>query len=529
MSSPRRILPLRRPALRTGVRDTLVWVVPVLVICVIYFSPRHVLSAQTAITGLLAFGLLVLAAKRPDRSLLALIVFLPFQGLILARLWGWGLPASVVSHLGAWKDALALGVIVAGARSFIASGRRADGLDRIALAFVALVALYALLQPEIVPGSPSASNIRLLGFRETAGFVLLLLGARHAPLGPRFTERALRVLLLVAGIVAAIGVYEAIDSSGWNHFIVHTIKYPAYQIAVLHGQPFNPTDIRTYGYIGGARVARIGSVFLNDLNLAFYLVLPFAVGVERALRRTASPLVVLTTITIGAALLLTQTRSAILGAAVVLVLALVPTAGRPRHWRTQAVIVLAGLAMIAVPAAFSTGVAKRFSQANNRSDQSTAGHVTGFWSGLHTIGQHPLGQGLGTGAGIGQRFTVANDKVAENSYLDVGDEVGILPMLLFAALTVALVLKLRRVARERPEPALTAAFAGGAGLAVSAWFLHTWLDFAVAWTYWGIAGAALGLAFSPATASDRATEAAPAEPESAAYRALPGVAASASR
>ncbi len=503
---------LRLPT-RDVIPAALIWVLPALVIWLIYFSPRHVLSPQTALTGIVAMGVVVVAAKRPDRSLIALIIFLPFQGLLLAKLWGWGLPAPIVSHMGAWKESLALGVVVAGARSFIASGRRADALDRIALVFVAFAALYAVFQPQILPSAPSTSSVRLLGFRETAGFVLVLLGARHAPLGPGFAKRAARVVFVVGGIVALVGVFEAAFSSTWNHFIVHTIKYPAYQINVLHGQPNNPADIRVYGYIGGTRIVRIGSVFLDELNCAFYLVLPFALGIERVVRRRASPLVVITTITIGAALLLTQTRSAILGALIATLLTVAPAAGRPRHWRTQAAILLLGLAILAIPAAASTGVVSRFKEANNQTDQSTAGHVAGFWSGLRTIGEHPLGQGLGTGAGIGQRFSVTNDKVPENSYLNVGDQLGILPMLLFATLTIVVVLQLRRRARQRSDPLITAAWAAGAGLAVAAWFLQTWLDFGIAWTFWGAAGAALAAARQPVPVAAERSEASPDVPE----------------
>jgi hypothetical protein len=501
----RRRLPPRRDARARGLALAL-WALPVLVIGAIYFSPRHLVSAQTAVTGLLALCVLLLATRRPDRSLLALIILLPFQGLILAKLWDWGIPASVVSHMGAWKETLALAVIVAGVRNYVSSGRSADAIDRIALAFVAMTALYAVLQPDIIPGSPTTSSIRLLGFRETGGFVLVFLGARHANLGPRFAERATRAVFVVGGIVAGIGIYEAIFSSAWNDFIVHTIKYPAYQISVLHSDVVNPQDIRVYGEIGGTRFVRIGSVLLNDLNLAFYLVLPFAVGIEKAVRRKASPVALLTLIAIGAALLLTQTRSGIIAGLIVAFVALLPAAGRPRHWRTQVAIILGGLAVIAIPAAVSTGVVNRFGQVNNKSDQSTAGHEAGFWSGIDTIGANPLGQGLGTAAGVGQRFGVANDKVPENSYLDVGDELGILPMLLFTGLTIVLILRLRRVAGQEVDPLVTAAYAAAAGLAVAAWFLQVWLDFSVAWTLWGTAGAMLGLAPARAPAWTREVE-----------------------
>jgi hypothetical protein len=488
-----RSLRYRHPSGLEPLGRALVWLLPVVVIGAVYFSPRHIASPSTVLTGLVALGLLVLAARRPDLSLLGLIVLLPFQGLILAKLWSWGLPDSIVRHLGAWKECLALGVIVAGLRNLIASQRRLDLLDGLALGFVLLCVLYAAFQSTIVPGAPSASNIRLLGFRETAGFVLVLFGARHAPLQAGFARRAANTVFAVGALVAVVGVYGAIFSSAWNHFVVHTIKYTQYQLAILHTKAPNPNDIRVYGYVGGARIIRIGSVFLNSLSCAWFLILPFAAGIERLVRRNASPLVLLSTLLIAAGLILTQTRSAILGALLVAVLALAPALGRPRHWRTQVAIVLSAVVALGIPAAFATGLAKRVESVSNQRNQSTAGHISGFWSGVNTMGSDPLGLGLGTGAGTGQRFRVHTDRIPENNYLEIGDELGICAALLFVSLTLAVLLKLRRLARQRPEALISAVWAAGAGLALAAWFLQTWGDFAVSWTYWGLAGAALGL------------------------------------
>jgi len=191
----------RGSALRSATPRELVWLLPILVIGAVYFSPHHIASPGTVTTGLAGLLVVLIAARRPDLSLLGLIIFLPFQGLLLSKLWAWGMPTSIVSHLGAWKEALALGVIVAGVRNLLATGRRLDTVDRLALAFVAFTLLYAAVQTAIVPEAPSASNVRLLGFRETSGFVLLLFGARHAPLGPAFGRRVARVLLVVGALV----------------------------------------------------------------------------------------------------------------------------------------------------------------------------------------------------------------------------------------------------------------------------------------------------------------------------------------
>lgn len=484
--------------LRADMRSTAIaasiWLLPVLVIALIYFSPRHIVSASTVVTGLLALVIVALAARWPARSLILLIVLLPFQGFILAKLWAWGVPPSIVRHLGAWKEALALGVVVAGARNYLASGRRADMVDRLGLAFVAVALLYLALQHTIIPSAPSASSIRLLGFREDAGLVLLLLGARHAPLPANFLSRAGRAVLIVATVVAAIAIYEVIDSAAWNRFVVNTIHYTRYQVGVLHTVPVNPTDIRVYGTLGGTRFVRAGSVFLNPLTLGFYLVLGFAVGLERAARGQARPWIILSLLAIVAAVILTQTRSAILGMLIVALVALQPAAGRSRHWRAQLALALAAIAIIAIPTAFVTGLSRRVTTTSTR-NADNAGHVASFWDGVNTVVHHPLGQGLGTSAGTGQRFQSQVSKVVvpENTYLQMGVELGVVPMLIFAALTVTLVVKSRMASRRDPHYVVAAVGAAMAGLAVAAWFLQPWTDFSVAWSVWGLVGAALGL------------------------------------
>src|SRR5437763_8071902 len=166
ITQPARPVGARRSAWWRASMGSLVWLVPVVVLGLIYFSPKHIVSVTTAVTGLAAFCVVVIASRWPDRSLIVLVVLLPFSGLILAKLWAWGVPTSIVRHVGAWKEALALGVVLAGARHFIASGRRADALDRLGLAFVAVALLYLAIQPAIIPSAPSSSSVRSLGFRE---------------------------------------------------------------------------------------------------------------------------------------------------------------------------------------------------------------------------------------------------------------------------------------------------------------------------------------------------------------------------
>jgi hypothetical protein len=480
------------------------WFAPVGLAFFVYAT--HGKFLERGVAAGLALLVIALAARRPDRALLLLLAGLPFGSFLLAQLYAWGVPAPLVRPLSSWKEALALGVVVAGVQGFRAGCRKLDRLDGLALALVALVGAYALAPGFFAPGAPLDGTVRSLAFRSTAGFVILLLAARHARLPEDFLARAGRVVLAVGGIVAGIAVYEYFFSASWNQFVIERIEYLRYQIDVLDAQPFSLTEIRRYGYIGGSDFLRSGSVFLDPTTCGFFLLLPFAIAVEQRLRaaRHAGPGLLLPLLTAG--LLLTQTRAALVGALVVVFLAIRPAVGRPVHRRLQFGLMFAACLILALPAAAATGLSQRASTTASGDDQSGIDHVESFWDGIGAITEAPLGHGLGTSAGVGQRFASARTTITENAYLQMGVEVGVLGMVLFIALTLLTLRRLRAAARSGSDTATWAIRSAGIGLAFGALLLHTWSDFAVAWTYWALAGAAIGLAERGGTAPIAPTE-----------------------
>ena len=290
-----------------------------------------------------------------------LFALLPFQALLLAQLYAWGVPAQLVRPLAGWKEALALGVVIAGVRGFAAARRRLDPLDKFALAYVAIVGVYAVVLRLFAASAPASSSVRSLGFRESAGFVLLLLAARHADLPDDFMRRATNVVMVVGAAVAAVGVYEYLAPGVWNHFIVDHVRYLQYQVQILHSVPASLTDIRRYGYVGGHRFLRTGSVFLDPTPAGFFLVLPFAIAVERRLhahrRRAGAALLALFSV----ALVLTD-RAALIAALAVCVLAARPAVGRTTNRRLQFAFIFAAGLVLLVPAA----AAVRFEPALSR-------------------------------------------------------------------------------------------------------------------------------------------------------------------
>jgi hypothetical protein len=440
----------------------------------------------------IALVVIFLASRRPDVAILALIIGLPLQSLAPAYLYKMGLPGPIVRPLGSWKEAVALGVVVAGIRGFRSVRRKADALDLVGLAFVVIVAAYAFFPDFFAPGAPTGSNARSLAFRSTAGLVLLLLGARHARLPEGFVDRAARVVLGVGVVVAAIAVYEFTFSSSWNTFVVDRIGFPTYQLEVLQLTPFDTEDIRVYGHLGGREFVRVGSTLLSPLDLGFYLLLPFAVAIERTVRSGLRSYSGAALGLIGAALILTQTRAALIGAVIVAFVAFRPAAGRDWSRRIQFSFVLAVGLLIAVPAATATGLSERVTTATSGDEESAVDHWESFWQGINVVRSEPLGLGLGTSAGAGQRFQSTILVIPENNYLQVGVEVGVIGMTAFIVLTVLMLRRLRRAQLDVANLGVAAARSAALGLAIGAFFLHAWSNLIVAWSFWVFAGVAIG-------------------------------------
>lgn len=439
------------------------------------------------IAALVAAGVVLVAARRPDRCLVLLLALMPYQLFVPAWLHAQGVPAAVLRPLTAWREVLGLAIVVAAVRAARRAGRRIDALDLLAMAYVTLASAYALVPTLFVDGAPLDSDVRWLGWRSLATFVLLLIACRHADLGLRAREAADRALRWTAVVVALLAAWEFADDEGWNRFAVETVQVTRYQAEILDVPSATPDDVRVYGSVGGREIVRVSSVLGSPLSLGHFLVVPFGLALERAARgRTRGAFAAAGLI--GAAILFTQTRSAMVGAVVVLAAAVRRAPGRSSAARTRFWLLLVAAGIAAAPFVASAGLTDRFGD-----ESSNEAHREGFWDGLATVAEHPLGEGVGTSAGIGQRFGTATT-VSENYYLQVGNELGVLGAALFVAL-VALVNRELRRARDRTGDAVTSgARSGFLGVSVAAFFLHSYANQAIAWTAFGVAGAGLATA-----------------------------------
>ncbi|HSH18546.1 MAG TPA: hypothetical protein VK978_04110, partial [Candidatus Saccharimonadales bacterium] len=122
-------------------------------------------------------------------------------------------------------------------------------------------------------------------------------------------------------------------------------------------------------------------------------------------------------------------------------------------------------------------------------ESSNAGHVAAVRNGSADMVQAPLGSGTGT-AGPASVYNQAPARIAENYYIQIGQEVGVLGLALFLAINVLVV---RRLWALRQSSTLAVVLlASFLGITIINLLMHAWTDDTLAYLWWGFAGAAVG-------------------------------------
>ena len=433
----------------------------------------------------LAAPMVAAAVKRPGGALVVLTVVLPLQKYLIAAVYRLGVPVPAVRGLGWLKEALVLGIVVAGLAAARRAGRRPDVLDRVCLLWLGGLTLY-LLFPQILSaaGAPTSLNIRVQGFRANAMFVLLLIGVRHAPLAAGTVRAFRKAIVGVATVIALFGIYQFVDPTGWIRFTYNVIRVPSYQLEVLGRSPVDVYDQFLWMF---EVPPRVGSVLISPFEFVDFLLIGLAVALAGIVRggRALGPAVALGAM--GFAIVSSRTRSTLLALALVCLMLLWPGEGRVPAIRVRIATVLVLGVLVVAP--FQIGT--RITGAEGGS-VSSAAHVDEFTTGLEHLIDEPMGKGLGTAPGVGTRFDIESTFVSDNAYLQVGNEIGIVMMAIFVALLVILLHRLRRVPpASHLAPLAQALFVSGLGLCFVGMVHHVWLSLPVAWLFFAGAGLAL--------------------------------------
>ncbi len=416
----------------------------------------------------------------PYWAAIALLIYMPFHIFLSQSV------SLLTGGLDAWKIGkdVALVVVVLFTICLVWQQRKRTKLFNwlvvLSALYLGLHLLLWWLNPDIYQKSAALGiiyNMRLPGFL-LLGYGAILLNPGKFVFSPIF-----KIIIAVSTLVAFLGI----------------VQY------------FLPKDILThlgYGLDRGTRPAffiddnpalpRIMSTLREPNALGAYLILPLVALSWLALRYKAGRrrlLVIVLWILHAAAIYLTFSRSAWLGA--VLALGLVIwwaqkdqiTNIAKRFWPVAAAAILA-LFVVAFLGQ-NTRVFQRYIIHSNPDEQvvdldSNDYHTLLVKQGLQGIKDRPFGHGPGT-AGLASIQNPGGGHLTENYYVQIGYEIGILGLIVFVALSIWVYLRLWK----RGDYI-------GWILCASFWayvlinmLLHTWSNEAVAAQWWILAGLAI--------------------------------------
>jgi len=433
----------------------------------------------------------VVVWRRPVAALFVFILGLALHNATMDALYGAGVRGHSLTAIQAWKDVL---LFVAFARVAL-DALRARALpfrpalpDAFALAFVALVVLYALIPQDWLGGHATTKGIAYALRHDLTGAAAYFLGRSLVP----DLHRTRWLILGVAAVVAVWGLIDvyAISLDWWRHN--GTVGYFRNQLDYRYTPALSRLP-ENFVYNAGSEhevLRRLISTFLSPLASAYLC----AIALLLAPRvRLALPFAVLA----AAGLLWTYTRAALIALAVALVV--VAVAWR-RAWPLVAAVAVAVVGFAFVKAFPQIGPSTHYTQAelawqreNARPSTgdvqvptSTESHVSNFWDGVRTVVRHPYGFGLGNAGEIASR-TGVKLQAGESNYTELGVETGLLGALLFIAWNVSALWALVR--GRRLDLAAALAFVLVVAVQTDAYGIP-WL----AYCLWWLAGSGVRLA-----------------------------------
>jgi hypothetical protein len=442
----------------------------------------------------------ILIWRQPVVALYAWVVGLAAHNAVMAALYGAGVRGGALTAFQAWKEILLAVAFARVAYEALRARRlpfRLHIADVLALAFAALVCIYAVLPQDWLGGSADASAIGLALKHDLVPVAAYFLG-RSLILR---REQLVPLVWTLVGSAAAVAVLGLLDDflvpiSWWRDSAVvdYFHKHLGYDYQGTGGLPEN------FIYNTGSEdhfLRRLVSVFLGPLASAYMFVVALLLGSALLMRRARVVALCLALIAVG--LLYTFSRSSLLAlAAGFVVLAYVT-----RRWWPVAAAVLT----LAVSAAWvhvfphvapeGKWTQQDLVQQRNKARQnpgasgsatsldepSLHSHWVSLREGVRTVVHHPQGYGLGNAGQTASR-TETPIKAGESNYTEIGAETGLLGSLLWIAwgLAVLVALVLARSAF------VAAAFGASLVLAVQTDVIgDPWM----AYVLWALAGIAL--------------------------------------
>lgn len=258
---------------------------------------------------------------------------------------------------------------------------------------------------------------------------------------------------------------------------------------------YGATTISPYQTINSNQsYVRIQSTLRGVNPYGAYLVIIMSLISAVLLRLRRSWVEIVLILASGVTLIYTFSRSAWMGTFVAIAFIVILGLYKTKFFST---VVISGAVVILIAGALiitnhSTRLQNIFfhSQTNSAiKTTSDQGHLSGLKSGLKDIYHQPLGGGVGT-AGPASTYNPKRIRIAENYYIQVGQETGIFGLGLFLAINICLGYRLWQ---RRNDILALGLFASLLGLIVVNMLSHAWADPTLGYMWWGLAGISMTL------------------------------------
>ncbi|MDP6561639.1 MAG: hypothetical protein QF793_01810 [Candidatus Peribacteraceae bacterium] len=397
-----------------------------------------------------------------------------------------------MTGLALWKEALLLVILGIAVVEMLSSfcrdapWRVSTEVDVIDVLIISLVALSAIL---FFYQLPATSYQLLLGFKYDFIPLVALLVLRRVEWSKAFKYQLMNILIAVGGIIALYGIATLFAPQSFFSWLGYGDLHSLYR-------PTGP--LAAFQQIGGTGIRRIQSTMSGPNQLGLWLLIPLSIALIR--KKSVGVFIVF-------AMFLTLSRSALLAAGVMVAVVLWKQLPRKKFLQFVGALFCLSFVFSIVAYFFAADIVIRTA--------STSDHISRPLQAIRLIAERPLGYGLGTAGPasnrvsdtcvyleegddpswaqahqdlcvfVGETQVQPEDRecscpfLPENWYLQMGVEMGVLGLALFAMLVIVI---LRRLGKS---PFVFLVFLG---ISIAALFLHAWEDSAVAYTVWVLLG-----------------------------------------
>jgi hypothetical protein len=418
------------------------------------------------------------ANKLINRLLLALIIVLPFHTLFVVWL------THNFGNLNiwfVWKEIIIAiialtGIIVVVKDAKLRKWFFAKPYNKLAITYILLCTIYLIIQ--------RFGFGALVGYAINTRFLIIFLCAQitcyYLPSKYKIYENT---LLIIATIVAILALLQA-------------TVLPAQQLVWfgydLPGESTAGIPPAVHYVSSGSNLVRAQSTLRGPNVLGAFLLLPMLILIFNKTRTANKQLFIGVIGVIGLAILLTYSRSSLLGLVVVVCAgALIRiNPNKTKEFIKKNTYILFASFLITTILIFTFSKTPLFNQVvlhNNPNvaiAQSNEKHTYLTIKAIKDIVNNPLGGGLAS-AGPASTIFAEKGKIAENYFLQIGQELGWMGVILFVTLQFFVVYCLYK-AKEK-DYALPV-FLAMISLIITNLFLHNWADEVVSVVAWMFAG-----------------------------------------